>query len=253
MYSDFLVRDKKYSEALNVIKTVISLDSSKYAVWEQLLYVESVLNDTLSLFQDSKRAINLFPLQANLYLINGSACFQLNKLKEAIDILNEGLNLASFDKNLQLQFYTYLGDIYYRNKDYEKSDEAYQKALKIDPDNTYVLNNYSYYLAERKQDLEKAEQMARKAIDIETKNDSYLDTYAWVLYVRGKIKEAKIWIEKALNNGGSNNGTILEHYGDILFKLDNMNEALIYWEKAKSVGGASELIDKKIHDKKLYE
>ena len=73
------------------------------------------------------------------------------------------------------------------------------------------------------------------------------------MYQETKIDQAKKWQEKALENGGQSSGTILEHYGDILFKLNDSNKAVEYWQKAKAAGGATELIDKKIADRKLYE
>ena len=68
-----------------------------------------------------------------------------------------------------------------------------------------------------------------------------------------KYDDAKLWIGKALESGGKNNGTLLEHYGDILFKLGEIDNAIKYWIDAKRAGGASENIDKKIVEKKLYE
>ena len=48
-------------------------------------------------------------------------------------------------------------------------------------------------------------------------------------------------------------GTIIEHYGDVLFQLGDVDKAIIQWEKARDLGEASENIDKKIADRKLYE
>jgi len=45
----------------------------------------------------------------------------------------------------------------------------------------------------------------------------------------------------------------LEHYGDVLYQLGEKEAALQQWQKAKQTGKASDLIDKKIKDKKLYE
>ena len=45
----------------------------------------------------------------------------------------------------------------------------------------------------------------------------------------------------------------MEHYGDVLYQLDKKEEALNYWKQAKLAGTASEWLDKKIADKKLYE
>jgi uncharacterized phage-associated protein len=68
-----------------------------------------------------------------------------------------------------------------------------------------------------------------------------------------KYEDAKIWIGKAIDNGGEENGTLLEHYGDILYQLHDIENALKYWINAKKAGGTTDLIDKKIADKKLYE
>ena len=48
MYGDFLVRDKKTSEARDQYLKVVALDSSKYAIWNQLLSLEADLNNLYS-------------------------------------------------------------------------------------------------------------------------------------------------------------------------------------------------------------
>ena len=95
--------------------------------------------------------------------------------------------------------------------------------LEINPKDTYVLNNYSYYLSLRNMDLDKAEAMSRKANELDPNNGNSQDTYAWILYASKKYTEAKEWIEKAILNGGEKNAVILEHYGDILFKLGDFS------------------------------
>ena len=74
---------------------------------------------------------------------------------------------------------------------------AYDKALRLDPENAYVLNNYSYYLSLRKQNLEKAKQMSAYANKLEPNNDSFLDTYAWIMFQLGDYNAAKEAQEKA--------------------------------------------------------
>ncbi|HTF80737.1 MAG TPA: hypothetical protein VL947_03395, partial [Cytophagales bacterium] len=78
-----------------------------------------------------------------------------------------------------------------------------------------------------------------------------LDTYGWVLYVNKEYKEAEVYLGKAAKN--TNNGTILEHYGDVLYQLGRIDQAIEYWKKAEVAGDASELLAKKLKDKKLYE
>ena len=251
MYGDFLYRDKKLDQARIEYRKSISLDKEKYALWNQLLIIESELNDYTALEKESKEAVELFPNQALPYFFNGAANIQLKNFQAAVDILTDGKNFV-FDKQLLAQFYATIGDAQNQLKRYAASDSAYNKALELDPNNVYVLNNYAYYLSIRNTDLERAERMSKKTNDLEPDNNSYQDTYGWILYQMKKYDDAKIWVGKALENGGRSNGTLLEHYGDILYQLGDKENAIKYWEDAKKAG-ASELIDKKIMEKKLYE
>ncbi len=252
MYGDFLYRDKKLEQARTQYRKAISLDKEKYALWNQLLIIESELSDYSGMQKESKEAIELFPNQALPYFFNGIANTQLKNFQEAIDVLNEGKEFA-FEKLLLAQFYANIGDAQNQLKNFPASDSSYNKALELDPNNVYVLNNYAYYLSLRNINLEKAEQMSKKTNDLEPNNNSYQDTYGWILYQMKKYDDAKIWIGKALDNGGRNNGTLLEHYGDVLYQLGDKENAVKYWKDAKKAGSTSDLIDKKITEKKLYE
>lgn len=252
MYGDFLYRDKKLLEARTQYRKAIAIDKEKYLLWSQLLLIESELNDFVSMQRESKEAMELFPNQALPYFFNGAANIQLKNYKEAVAVLNEGKEFV-YDDPIVVQFYANIGDAQNQLKNYTASDSAYSKALELDPNNVYVLNNYSYYLSLRNKDLEKAEAMSKKSNEIEPNNSSYQDTYGWILYQMKKYDDAKVWIGKAIDNGGKNNGILLEHYGDVLYKLGETENALKYWMDAKKTGNTTDFIDKKITDKKLYE
>ncbi len=253
MMGDFLLRDKKDAQARDVFAKVITLDSSKYIVWEQLLYLDASVADDSALLVHSKKALDLFPEQAMPYLFYGSSVFRLSKYEEAVEVLKKGTYYVADNKELNVQFYTYLGDAYNKLKRNPESDEAFDKALYYDANNAYVLNNYSYYLSIRGEKLDKAEEMAKKVNDLAKNNPSYLDTYAWVLYKSKKTPEAKLIIEQAMTFGGNINDVIVEHYGDILWASGEKEKAIQQWEKARTLGKGSEFLDKKISEKKLFE
>ena len=164
-----------------------------------------------------------------------------------------GKDLAIENQALKSQFFSSLGDLYHEINDYLSSDKSYDQALSLDPNNVYVLNNYSYYLSLRKEKLERAKEMSLKSNRIAPGQSSFQDTYAWILYQLGNYEEALEWINKAIASDQNASAVLLEHKGDILYQLNRPEEALEYWEKAKEKGGASDLIDKKIMEKKLYE
>ncbi|HAP60934.1 MAG TPA: hypothetical protein DCR93_16020, partial [Cytophagales bacterium] len=145
-----------------------------------------------------------------------------------------------------------LGDAYNALKQYPKSDRAYEDALRLDPDNLFVLNNYSYFLSLRGENLNRARDLSTRLVELEPDNSTYLDTHAWVLYQLGEYQSAANYLKRAVNQG-SPSGTILEHYGDVLYRLNRVDEALKQWERALEEGGHSELLNQKISDRQLYE
>ena len=254
IYADFLYQNNQKQLARDEYRKAFALDSSKFLIIQQIMFCSSSLSDDKSLLLESNQAISIFPEQALSYLFNAYAYFGLNKNPEALKTLQNGLIYITDDKDpLTEQYYSTLGDAYYKNNEFAKTFEIYEKALKINPLNAYVLNNYSYYLSLRNENLDKSLDMAKKAIKIEPENISYLDTYAWALYKNNNLEMAKIIIEQAIKNGAKNNAVIIEHYGDILYKLNEKEKAFEMWEKAKGIGKGSEFLDKKINDKKLYE
>ena len=255
IYADFLFRDNKLIGAQENYLKALERDSSKFPIWNQLMFIESELQDNEALLRDSKAALELFPNQPIFYFFYGAVNLQNKNYKEADEYLSIGKDYVVDNPALLTQFYANIGDANNGLKAYEKSDEAYEKALEIDPNNIYVLNNYSYYLSLRGEKLDRAEELSALCNELEPDQFNYQDTYAWILYKQGKYVQAKELLHKAVEGGGDKNAVILEHLGDVYAKLNNMTKALEYWNKAKAVekGDASEFLDKKIADKKLYE
>lgn len=253
MDGDFLARSGAYKDARGQYKITLAIDSSKFAIWEDVMGMDIQLNDFDDLDNVSDGAMSLFPDQPVSYLYNGVSKNQLKKYDGAVVSLNKGIEYIVNDNSLLLQFYSTLGDTYNALKKYAASDSAYEQALMINPNDENVLNNYSYYLSERDTNLVRAEAMSKRANEISPNSGTYQDTYAWVLYKSSNYKDARVWEEKSLNNGGAKDAAVLEHYGDILFKLGDKDNAVMYWKKAQQTGSSSDLLNKKIKDKQLYD
>ena len=141
-----------------------------------------------------------------------------------------------------------IAEAYYRLDEHAKSDSIFESLIEDDPDNYMVLNNYSYYLAERGVKLAEAKKWSWKAIDNNPDNATFLDTYAWVLYRSGELEEAEKYILKALDKGGKNDPEVNEHAGDIQAALNSKEMALAYYQKAIMVGGDRQNLELKIEN-----
>ncbi|HTA84351.1 MAG TPA: tetratricopeptide repeat protein [Bacteroidia bacterium] len=253
LYGDFLFRQASYNDAREQYRYTVSEDSSKYLIWSQLMGCDIQLNDFNDLAKVSSSAMELFPNDPQAYLFNGVANNQKKNYTLAVTSLSKGLDYVVNDNGLLLEFYSALGDVYNSLKRYSASDSAFDAALKLNPNNDNILNNYSYYLSERDTNLALAEQMSKRANDLSPDNGTYLDTYAWIFYKEGNYQNAKTWEDKSLAHGGEKDAAVLDHYGDIVYKLGDKDTALDYWQKAKSSGLNSDLLNRKIQDRKLYD
>ena len=253
IYGDFLYNDGKLDRAKYHFNEAVKLDSSRFAIWNQLIVIEAEQEHYDSVIVIADRVKELFPNQASLYYYSGIAHTQLDNLEDAVEDYERGRMLVIDNPLLELQFFLGLGDAYNELQKFDKSDEAFARALRIDPDNAIALNNYAYYLSLRNERLERALEMSAKSNKLSPNQSSYLDTYSWILYKLERYEEAAEWIEKAMVAGGMASGEVLEHAGDIYFKLGDKSKAINLWKRAKPMGGGSELLNKKIEDQELYE
>lgn len=247
---DLYYQKGEKSTARDYYLKAIRLSPSNFSVWQNIINVEAELNEFDSLLAHSEEALEYFPNQAILYYFSGYGHLIKKNYKKSIRALDQGRKYT-IDPELLTVFYGQLGDAYNGLSEHEKSDKSYEKALENKPNNDHVLNNYSYFLSLRKVNLDKALQMSTKLVELEPENATYLDTHGWVLYTNGAFKEAKKFLEKAVKL--DEDGTVVEHFGDVLFQLGDVDEAILQWERARELGEASEMIEKKIADRKLYE
>jgi len=250
---DVLYNSGKLVEAIGKYKKTLELDESVYLVWENLLFAYSELKDYDNLVKTSEEALDLFPNQATLYYLNGLGYSGKKKHREAIGSLQQAIFMAGKNNWLKFNIYSLLGSEYFSLKQYQQSDNALEEALKLNPKDALALNNYSRHLALRGKQLNKAKKMAALSNELAPNTANFQDTYGWVLYKMGEYKTAKEWIGKALESSGKNDPIILEHFGDVLFQLKEESEAVSYWQEAMEKGSKSELLQRKIAERKLFE
>lgn len=253
MSGDYLLRDGKLEEASAMFEQAVALDPSRDLIWQQLLALDLQLNDFTALEAHSAAARDLFPVQPQYYLYHGIALMQQEKHAAAIQSLKTGRSLVLDDSGLMAQFWSQLGDAYHAIADHPSSDNAYDKALELDGDNVFVLNNYAYYLSLRGERLDQAERMSRRSNDLDPGQPSFMDTLGWIYYVQGKYTEALEWLGKANEATGGKSGEILEHLGDAQYRAGQVDEALRHWQAAKDAGGGSDRLPEKLATGKLSD
>lgn len=236
LHSDFLKKDGKLEESKKELEYILSKEKDNYLIWEELLLLCNELQDTAGTYRLGLEAMTYFPDQPLPYALVGLKFMLDNDFGQALPFLEKGVALADDNSLLKAQFYSYLGDCYYRLDRAEEAFRMFDEVLRIHPNDVLVLNNYAYYLALRKENLSRAEQMISQAVKLESDNAVYLDTYAWVLYVRGNYSQARFYMKLAIEKSGEDSGVYYDHYGDILYRNGDKAEAMEMWRKASELG-----------------
>ena len=196
---------------------------------EFLMYAE----DWEALSQEGRKAFDRFPQETAFLEMASVGDFNLKEYDRVLQLCEKVLEVAPGDSSKTLRAWSTIGDIWHQKGDAKKSYKAYDKALKINPNYIYVLNNYAYYLSQEGRKLKKAYAMSKKTIEAEPDNATYLDTFGWILYLQGKALEAKPFFKHAMLYGGKESPVIMDHYAEVLYALKEYDLASVYWNMAR--------------------
>jgi tetratricopeptide (TPR) repeat protein len=109
---------------------------------------------------------------------------------------------------------------------------AFERALRLRPDDPQLANALGFTLADHRQRLAQAERLVRQAIAVSPDNPAIQDSLGWVLYRRGKTRDAIPALERAWVN--SEDGEIAAHYGEVLWAGGDQGKARYIWQQALS-------------------
>ncbi len=254
LYGSVLLLQENEEDAMKQFEIYTAAEPENPAGWEQMLRI--ALPDSLDkVIMITQEALKYIPDAYQFYFYLGGAKYQQEKYKEALAIFEEGLEAMGEESiPVKSDFYAQIGDLNYHLGNKELAYENYEKALKLNPQNLGVLNNYSYFLSLDNESLDKAERMSGVSVKAEPTNATFLDTYGWVLFKQGAYTMAKIYIENAVKySEDAPSAEVLEQYGDILYKTGEEEKAIEQWKKAKELGSDSKTLDKKIKTKRYIE
>ncbi len=114
---------------------------------------------------------------------------------------------------------------------YDEAREAYEKALKVDPNQPMVLNNLAYLLGEQLRRPAEAIPYSRQAVRLVSDNPDFLDTLGWLLYQNKQLGEARGMLLRALDHD-RHNVAALYHLGIIYKESRNAEDARLRLEQA---------------------
>lgn len=234
-YTDHLLRGGEYDEALKIFRDKINRDNVEEDAYSDVIFLENYLKKYSEALKHCEEAIEKFPSSSSLYFARGNILSSMEDYTGAISSYLEMIKKFK-DKETLSNCYLSMADAYHLLENNKECYRAMEKALKYNPNNSYALNNYAYFLSLENTKLDKALQMSILSNKLDSNNPSNLDTLGWIYYLRGEYELAKKYIQQAIANDKHNSAELYLHYGDVMEAMNNPFMAKTYWKKALEKG-----------------
>lgn len=248
--ADFYIETRAYKKAYGQVKTYLESNNGNYPLYMQAIMLANAASLNEETIKMTDRALVLFPDSVDIRFFRGIGFYEEGEYA----LLIENFQDMSFEdftvKEYTSQSKMLYAEAFYRLEDFARSDSLFEKMIAEEPRNYMVLNNYSFYLAEREAKLTQALSWSWTAITNNPENATFLDTYAWVLFKLKEFEDAEKYILDALEKGGENDPEVNEHAGDIQAALESNELAISYYLKAIIVGGERDRLELKIESLK---
>lgn len=244
--ADFYIQTRTYDRAYMHLKQYLDLNRGSYNIYMQTIMLANAASLDEELVAITDKAMSLYPDSADIRFFRGIGLYQQEDFEGLVENFKDVPADHFSNPEYGSQAKMLVAEAYYRIDDFPRSDSLFESLIREEPDNYMVLNNYSYYLAQRGERLAKAKEWSYATIMNNPDNATFLDTYAWVLFKMGAYEEAEKYILSALEKGGENDPEVNEHAGDIQRALDSYEIAQSYYNKAILLGGDKPKLEEKI-------
>ena len=161
--------------------------------------------------------------RVRLLLAEAQMLRDANRPLEAFDLIGGAL-MSAPDQPELLYDYAMLAEKLERM---DLLEANLRKLISLQPDHAHAYNALGYSLAERNLRLPEAQELIENALRLSPDDPFILDSMGWVLYRMGKSKEALEYLRKAY--GARADPEIAAHLGEVLWVAGEHREAEKIW------------------------
>jgi tetratricopeptide (TPR) repeat protein len=133
--AEYYLKKGDKTKALQYYESTLDLEPNNFGVLRNVLLLMIDIKDYENVVSRSSDAIENYPSQPVLYLINGVALNELNRANEAIEVLETGLDYIIEDNKMESDFYIQLSESYRQNNNTTKAQTYAQKAKDLQNEN----------------------------------------------------------------------------------------------------------------------
>ena len=125
---DFFLKQDKRSKALEFYKKAVATNNTDYNLLKNTILLQIEGNAYQDAFELSETALEIYPAQSLLYLLQGVSLLGLNQADKAIAVMEEGVDYVIDNPAMERDFYDQLSKAYNQKGNAAKAAEYAKKA-----------------------------------------------------------------------------------------------------------------------------
>ena len=193
-----------------------------------------------------KDAVKSNPDDSQAYVALANVYLEAKQYHEAVTLLTQASDKFPTDITIPFQ----LGAVFEEQRNVPQAEQAFRRALALDPLHAPTLNYLGYMYADHNMRLDEAVKLLTQAVQIDPYNGSYMDSLGWAYFKQGALQKARDYCVRA-SDQLPRNSVVQEHFGDVLFALHDTQGAVAAWQRA--LAGDGRAIDKVAIEKKIEQ
>ncbi len=249
---DNYFKNENFNQAKKILDSFYKDDEIFY--WYKIKKLTEIISNT----QNDKQALNYLENKfSKIDFKNNKIKFDMANIYKSYEKYDKAIDLYSSIMETTSTTITTYGDLLYRRGGcyerlgkFKKSDQDLLTALKIIPENSYILNYLAYSWLERNINISKAVTMLEIAYQKDENNPYITDSIGWAYYLTDRYEEAEELLRKAIILM-PNDPIVNDHYGDILWSLDKKIQAKYYWNSVLKFKDTDDEMRRKVKHKLL--
>lgn len=155
------------------------------------------------------------------------------RFAEAVEAYDQVIATMKDPKADDWALYYSRGVAHERNKQWDKAEPDFKKALELSPDQPYVLNYLAYTWVERRENLDQALKMLNNAVEQRPEEGFIVDSLGWAYFQLGAFDKAVTYLERAVELQPTD-PVLNDHLGDAYWRVGRKNEARFQWHRSLS-------------------
>ena len=252
LVADNQYKNREYKKALKTLKNFEK--DNKFYHWysvkkkaliiEKQKNIEESLNFIINEFKKIEKPNNkiLFDI-ANFYK-------KTEKYEKSIEYYTRLINDLSLSTEIKSDLLYRRGGSYERIGMFEEADIDLLNALKLNPNDPYILNYLAYSWLERNYKIDDAIRMLENAYSQKSDDPYIIDSIGWAYFLINDYLKAEKFLKRAVELM-PDDPIVNDHYGDILWRLDRKIQARYFWKNVLEMEGAENDLIKNINEKMI--